>query len=102
MLCFAEDRLCAGVVLEDGRKEPGMKHRVFDWLVLVLVLIGGVLAWQSGRERSRLSIMYAGMVRKAGDLRIKDATKVHVQALETGSRLNLPGVCTFRPTTAAL
>jgi hypothetical protein len=64
-----------------------MKHKVFDWLVLVVVLIGVVLTWQSGRERSRLSERHARLVRETGELDISDVTKLYVKALETEAPL---------------
>jgi hypothetical protein len=60
-----------------------MKNRVFDWLLIVAVLIGAVQTFRSGLERGRLSERLAGLVRKAGDLQIADETKVHVKAIET-------------------
>jgi hypothetical protein len=60
-----------------------MKRSVVDWLLIVAVMIGAVQAWRSGLERARLTERLARLARKAGDLRIADETKVHVQALET-------------------
>jgi hypothetical protein len=59
------------------------KNRFFDWLLIVAVLIGGIQTVRSALERSRLSERLARLVRKTGDLRIVDETKVHVKALET-------------------
>jgi hypothetical protein len=61
-----------------------MSRRVVDGFLLVLVLIGGTLAWYTGRERGRLTRHYERLVRMVGDLPIKDASKVHVLALDTG------------------
>jgi hypothetical protein len=65
-----------------------MKHRVFDWFLLVVTLIGGVLAWQTGRERSRLSERHRRLVGMAGELPIADPSKVYARALDTGEPLH--------------
>ncbi len=65
-----------------------MKHRVLDFILLLAVLIGGVLAWQGGRERGRLSETHRRLAQVTGDLPIADPTKVHVLALETGEPLH--------------
>ncbi|CAN5899146.1 hypothetical protein BH23PLA1_BH23PLA1_08550 [soil metagenome] len=65
-----------------------MKHRAFDLILLVAALIGGFLAWQTGRERSRLEVQYAQLSRKVGDLPITDPSRVHVRALETGDPMH--------------
>jgi hypothetical protein len=65
-----------------------MKYRAIDWLLLGAVLIGGVLAWLSGRERTRLSRSHARLVRMTGDLRIADPSKVYFLALDTGEPLH--------------
>jgi hypothetical protein len=61
-----------------------MKHRAIDWLLLIAVLIGGALTWQTGRERSRLAETHARLARLTGDLPVADPAKVYVQALDTG------------------
>jgi hypothetical protein len=65
-----------------------MKHKAFDLLLLIVVLGGGVLAWQTGRERSRLEGNYQRLVRKTGDLAIKDASRVYLRSIETGEALH--------------
>jgi hypothetical protein len=65
-----------------------MKHRVFDWLLLVVALIGGVLAWQTGRERNRLSERHRRLVEMAGELPIADPSKMYIRALDTGELLH--------------
>ncbi len=57
-----------------------MSRRVVDGFLLALVLIGGTLAWHTGRERGRLTQHYERLVRMVGDLPIKDPSKVHVLA----------------------
>jgi hypothetical protein len=54
-----------------------------DLFLLLVIIIGGILAWQTGRERSRLSERHARLVRVTGDLPITDPSQVHIQALET-------------------
>jgi hypothetical protein len=61
-----------------------MTRRAIDLILIVVTLVGGVLAWQTGQERSRLAATYARLSRKAGDLPIGDPSKVHVMALPTG------------------
>jgi hypothetical protein len=65
-----------------------MKHKAFDGFLLVVVLIGGVLAWQTAWERGRLLRHYERLVQLTGDLPITDASKVHVRALETGEPMH--------------
>ena len=65
-----------------------MKHRVLDLFLLTIVIIGGALAWQTGRERSRLSAEHARLARITGDLPVEDPSKVYVQALETGDPMH--------------
>jgi hypothetical protein len=65
-----------------------MMRRLLDCFLLVVALIGGYLAWQTGRERSRLSEHYQRLVRMAGDLVAPDPNKVYIQALDTGEPLH--------------
>jgi hypothetical protein len=65
-----------------------MKHRALDLVVLVAAIGGGALAWQTGRERSRLAQEHARLARMTGDLPIADPSKVYVQALDTGEALH--------------
>ena len=53
-----------------------------------MILPGCFLAWQSGRERSRLEARYERMVRIAGDLPIEDPSMVYVSAVDTGEPLH--------------
>src|SRR5262249_53145162 len=66
-----------------------MKPRVLDLLLLLTILPGGFLAWQTGRERGRLEDRYERMVKIAGDLPIADPTKVFIRAVDTGEPLHL-------------
>jgi len=65
-----------------------MKHRAFDLVLLIVVLSGGILAWQTGRERSRLEGKRERLVRTIGDLPIADPSKVYVRALKTGEPMH--------------
>lgn len=65
-----------------------MKHRAFDLLLLVVTALGGILAWQTDREQSRLRGEFERLSRKTGDLLIADPSRVHVRALDTGEPLH--------------
>jgi hypothetical protein len=65
-----------------------MMRKVFDCLLVVIVLVGAIMAWQTGRERLRLTKWHARLARITGDLPIVDATKVHALALNTGDPLH--------------
>jgi hypothetical protein len=65
-----------------------MRRTLFDWFLLLVVLVGGILAWQTSRERSRLTARHSRLARVTGDLLIVDATKVHALALNTGYPLH--------------
>ncbi|MDB5351857.1 MAG: hypothetical protein JWN86_3104 [Planctomycetota bacterium] len=82
-----------------------MKLRLPDVLLLLVALVGGVLAWQTGRERGRLGDKYERMARKTGDLVVTDRSRIHVRALKTGDpmhfawRVYLPANCTLKAKT---
>jgi hypothetical protein len=65
-----------------------MKRRALDLILLAVTLVGGVLAWQTGRERSRLRQTYERLSRRTGDLTIADPSRVHLLALDTGQPLH--------------
>ena len=65
-----------------------MKPRPINLLLVLAILPGCFLAWQSGRERSRLEARYERMVRIAGDLPIEDPSMVYVRAVDTGEPLH--------------
>ena len=65
-----------------------MIRRAVELILIAAVLVGGVLAWRTGRERARLGSEYARLARLAGDFEIADTTKAHVLALDTGEALN--------------
>lgn len=60
-----------------------MKLRALDILLLLIIAIGGVYAWKSGQERSRLRARYNRLASITGDPKITDPARVHIQALET-------------------
>jgi hypothetical protein len=60
-----------------------MKSRVFDLTLFLAVIIGGVLAWQTGQKRSGLQREHERLARLVGDLPISDPSKLHLQALES-------------------
>ncbi|MDR3633296.1 MAG: hypothetical protein P4L84_05620 [Isosphaeraceae bacterium] len=61
-----------------------MKRKALDLLLLSILIPGAILAWQSGRERSRVSAQYERLRRVAGDLPIADPSKIYIRALDTG------------------
>jgi hypothetical protein len=74
-----------------------MKHRLFDGFLILVILIGGVLAWQTGLERSRLTERHGRLARMAGELPIADPTKVYIRALDTGEPLHFAWRVYFPP-----
>jgi hypothetical protein len=67
-----------------GVLESSMKHWLLNGILLVVVLAGAVMAWRSGRERSRLSGRYARLVQATGELTVVDPSLVYLRAVETG------------------
>lgn len=65
-----------------------MIRKAVEWLLIAAVLVGGVFAWLTGRERARLGAEYARLVKSAGDLTITDPDKIHILALDTGEPLH--------------
>ncbi len=65
-----------------------MIRRAVELLLIAVVLVGGVLAWRTGRERARQGADYARLAKAAGDLTITDPAKIHILALETGEPLH--------------
>ncbi len=63
-------------------------RRIIELSLLIAVVIGGFLAWRSGRERARLRTDYDRLTRTVGDLTIGDASKLHLRAVETGGPLH--------------
>jgi hypothetical protein len=76
-----------------------MKHRVLDLFLVLTIAAGGVLAWQTGRERSRLEAQHARLVRTTGDLPVGDASKVHVLALDAADKAHFAWRMYFPPKT---
>lgn len=65
-----------------------MRRWAIDLILLLTILVGGALAWTSGRERSRLAAEYARLARHTGDLPLGDPGQVHLVALDTGEPLH--------------
>jgi len=63
-------------------------YRIPDLLLLVALIVGAGFAWQSARERARLTTDFERLVRATGDLPISDPTKAHFRAMETGQPLH--------------
>jgi hypothetical protein len=74
-----------------------MKSRLLDLLLLIALVVGGFLAWQTGRERSRLSHRYDMLVRKAGNSPVSDPSKVCIRAIDTGEPLHFAWHIYFPP-----
>jgi hypothetical protein len=74
-----------------------LKQRVFDWFLIAVVLSGGVLAWQTGRERSRLTARHSRLAKSTGELPIADASKIYALALDTGEPLHFAWHLYFPP-----
>jgi hypothetical protein len=66
----------------------GSKRAVFDCFLLLVVLSGAVVAWQTGQERSRLNTRHERLFRIAGELLVEAASKLYVHALDTGETLH--------------
>ena len=73
------------------------KQRVFDWFLIAVVLSGGVLAWQTGQERGRLTARHSRLVKTTGELPIEDASKIYALALDTGEPLHFAWHLYFPP-----
>ena len=65
-----------------------MKYRILDGFLIIAILVGGVLAWQTGRERSRLTDRHERLAKTAGELPITDPSKVYCRSLDTGEPLH--------------
>lgn len=65
-----------------------MKFRIVDTILLLLILSGGFMAWQSGRERNRLSAEYARLTRKTGELLVIDPSQVQLTVIPTGDPMS--------------
>jgi hypothetical protein len=65
-----------------------VKHRLLDWLLILALLVGGILAGKTGWERSRLEARHARLARMTGDLPVTDPSKLYFQAIDTGEPLH--------------
>src|SRR5688572_19972306 len=65
-----------------------MVQRVINVLLSAAALIGGLLAAQSGQQRSRLQAEYVRLAQITGDLPIEDPAKVYLKALPTTEPLH--------------
>ena len=74
-------------------------YRAIDLLLLVAAIVGGVLAWRSDGECRRLRKEYDRLCQLTGELEIKDPSKVHVKAIDTGEPLHFAWHCYFPPNT---
>lgn len=61
-----------------------MISRILNVLLVLAIAVGGVLAWRSGEERSRLTKQYRRLARITGDFAIDDPSKLYYLALDTG------------------
>jgi hypothetical protein len=65
-----------------------MKHRLLDWLLILALLVGGILAGKTGWERSRLEAKHARLARMTGALPVTDPSKMYFQGIDTGEPLH--------------
>lgn len=65
-----------------------MFQRLVEISLIVAIAIGGVMLWRSSAQRSSLRQEHDRLVQKIGQLPIKDETKIHVMAIETGEPLH--------------
>jgi hypothetical protein len=77
--------------------DSDMRFRALDLLLLLLISIGGIMAYRTGRERSRLSTEFQRLSKKTGEITIPDRSRVYFRAIQTGDprsfawRVYLPG-----------
>ena len=65
-----------------------MVHKALNFAMIVAIVIGGVLAWRTGEERSRLTSAYRRLAQITGDFTIADPSKAYFLALDTGEPLH--------------
>lgn len=77
-----------------------MARKTIDLVLAAVVLVGGMLALQAGRERARLAAHRQRLAAAAGELPVDDPNMVYVKALDTGDplhfawRIHLPAMAT--------
>jgi hypothetical protein len=59
-------------------------QRVIEIALVITILVGAVFLWQSSATRSELDREHERLAAKVGRLPIKDPTKIHLMAMETG------------------
>lgn len=74
-----------------------MKHRAVDVVLLLVILIGGVLAWRTDRTRSRLQDEYVRLSEITGELSIVDPSQVCIKALKTDDKMHYAWRVYFPP-----
>jgi hypothetical protein len=65
-----------------------MMQRWFNRALIAGILLGGLLAWQSGQERTRLQAEYRRLSAITGELAIDDPAKLSIRAIDTGEPLH--------------
>ncbi len=63
-------------------------RNAIDLALVVVILIGGVLAFRAGGERMGLAAHHARLVDAAGELAVDDPTLIYLKALDTGEPLH--------------
>lgn len=63
-------------------------QRWLNRVLIVGILLGGLLAWQSGQERTRLQAEYRRLSAITGELAVDDPAKVSFRAIDTGEPLH--------------
>ncbi|WP_422923188.1 hypothetical protein [Singulisphaera sp. PoT] len=72
-------------------------RKALDLILFIAILLGGFLAWTSGRERSLLKKEHSRLARSVGDLAIDDPSKLQVVALDTGEPFHFAWRIYFPP-----
>lgn len=65
-----------------------MMQRWFNRILIAGILLGGLLAWQSGQERARLHAEHRRLAAITGELAIDDPAKLSIRAIDTGEPLH--------------
>jgi hypothetical protein len=65
-----------------------MMQRWLNRVLIAGILLGGLLAWQSGQERTRLQAEYRRLSTITGELAIDDPAKLSIRAIDTGEPLH--------------
>lgn len=59
-------------------------QRNLEIVLVIATLVGGVFLWRSAQQHAELTREYQRLAAKVGRLPVKDQTKVHILAMDTG------------------